>query len=94
MRIDAVNWTGFQKTDESPDALWGGARTYTSMLDQIKALGFNAVRLPLSNAILDGQPAKNSTSKRDQQGSQRPFGSGGATKSRRLRGADRVEGHS
>ena len=25
VRIDAVNWTGFQKTDESPDGLWGGA---------------------------------------------------------------------
>ena len=59
VRIDAVNWTGFQKTDESPDGLWGGARTYTSMLDQIKALGFNTIRLPLSSAILDGQPAKN-----------------------------------
>jgi aryl-phospho-beta-D-glucosidase BglC (GH1 family) len=60
VRIAAVNWTGFQKTDQSPDGLWGGARNYTSMMNQMMALGFNTIRLPVSSDILDDkEPAKN-----------------------------------
>jgi endoglucanase len=47
--ITGVNWFGFETGTFAPDGLW--ARSYTSMLDQIVASGFNAIRLPYSNAL-------------------------------------------
>lgn len=49
-RFTGVNWFGFETSNQSPHGLW--ARDYRSMLKQIKALGFNTVRLPWSDAIL------------------------------------------
>jgi endoglucanase len=47
--LTGVNWFGFETGTFAPDGLW--ARSYTSMLDQIVASGFNAIRLPYSNAL-------------------------------------------
>ena len=47
--ITGVNWFGFETSTFAPHGLW--ARSYKSMLDQIAASGFNAIRLPYSNAL-------------------------------------------
>ncbi|HEY6785792.1 MAG TPA: glycoside hydrolase family 5 protein [Trebonia sp.] len=47
--ITGVNWFGFETGTFAPDGLW--ARNYKSMLHQIVASGFNAIRLPYSNAL-------------------------------------------
>lgn len=41
---------GFEGTDCIPQGLW--KRSYRSILDQIKALGFNVIRLPYSTQML------------------------------------------
>jgi endoglucanase len=47
--ITGVNWFGFETGTFAPDGLW--SRNYKSMLHQIVASGFNAIRLPYSNAL-------------------------------------------
>ena len=47
--LTGVNWFGLETSTFAPDGLW--ARNYKSMLDQIAASGFNAIRLPYSNAL-------------------------------------------
>ena len=47
--ITGVNWFGFETSTFATDGLW--ARNYKSMLDQAVASGFNAIRLPYSNAL-------------------------------------------
>ncbi|MBI2942116.1 MAG: cellulase family glycosylhydrolase [Chloroflexi bacterium] len=51
VRITGVNWFGMETGTYAPHGLW--ARRWTDMLDQIAALGYNTIRLPYSNAILD-----------------------------------------
>lgn len=51
VRIAGVNWFGFETANYVPHGLW--TRDYRSMLDQIKAEGFNTIRLPYSNQMLD-----------------------------------------
>ena len=51
VRIAGVNWFGFETANYVVHGLW--TRDYRSMLDQIKAEGFNAIRLPYSNEMLD-----------------------------------------
>ena len=46
-----VNWFGMETFTFAPHGLW--VRSYRDMLDQIKGLGFNVVRLPFSNEMLD-----------------------------------------
>ncbi len=47
--ITGVNWFGLETGTFSPNGLW--ARNYKSMINQIVASGFNAIRLPYSNAL-------------------------------------------
>ncbi len=47
--ITGVNWFGLETGTFAPDGLW--ARSYKSMLDQVVSSGFNAIRLPYSNAL-------------------------------------------
>ena len=47
--LTGVNWFGFETTAFVTHGLW--ARSYTSLLDQIVASGFNSIRLPFSNAL-------------------------------------------
>ncbi|HYD40498.1 MAG TPA: cellulase family glycosylhydrolase [Anaeromyxobacter sp.] len=50
VRIAGINWYGFETANEVPHGLW--TREYKSVLDQIKAMGFNTVRIPFSNQML------------------------------------------
>ncbi|MFW5703957.1 MAG: cellulose binding domain-containing protein [Patescibacteria group bacterium] len=53
VRIAGVNWFGLETETFAPHGLWGGGRNYKDMLDQIKDLGYNTIRLPYSNQALD-----------------------------------------
>jgi endoglucanase len=54
VRISGVNWYGFETTDEIAHGLW--AQSYQNILDTIKALGYNVVRIPLSNQMVESNP--------------------------------------
>jgi endoglucanase len=49
VRIAGINWFGFETANYSPHGLW--TRDYKSVLDQIKATGYNSLRLPYSDDI-------------------------------------------
>lgn len=51
VRIAGINWFGLETPTYSPQGLW--VRNYKSMLDQIKSLGYNTLRLPYSNQLFD-----------------------------------------
>jgi endoglucanase len=55
VRITGVNWFGLETDQFAPHGLW--ARNYGDMLDQMVAAGFNTVRLPFSNQLLDSNGA-------------------------------------
>lgn len=57
VRIAGVNWFGMETSTFAPHGLW--ARNYKDMLDQIKSLGFNTVRLPFSNQLFDAESRPN-----------------------------------
>lgn len=48
--LSGVNWFGFETESRAPHGLW--SRNWEEMLDQIRALGYNVIRLPFSNAML------------------------------------------
>jgi GH18 family chitinase/aryl-phospho-beta-D-glucosidase BglC (GH1 family)/predicted carbohydrate-binding protein with CBM5 and CBM33 domain len=50
VRIAGVNWFGFETGNKVFHGLW--TRGYKSMLDQVKGLGFNTLRIPYSNEML------------------------------------------
>jgi GH18 family chitinase/aryl-phospho-beta-D-glucosidase BglC (GH1 family)/PKD repeat protein len=50
VRIAGVNWFGFETGNKVFHGLW--TRGYKSMLDQLKGLGFNTLRIPYSNEML------------------------------------------
>src|SRR5690349_9694193 len=49
--LSGVNWFGFETQLHAPHGLW--QRTVEDMLDQVKGLGYNVIRLPFSNDMLD-----------------------------------------
>jgi endoglucanase len=51
VRITGINWFGFETTTYCPQGLW--ARNYRDMLDQIKSLGYNTLRLPFCNQMFN-----------------------------------------
>ncbi|MDC7221931.1 MAG: cellulase family glycosylhydrolase [Spirochaetales bacterium] len=53
-RMTGVNWFGFETGIYVPHGLW--LRDYKSMLQQMADLGFNTIRLPFSNEMLDQTP--------------------------------------
>ncbi len=57
IRIAGINWFGLETSNFAPHGLW--ARGYRSMLDQIKAQGFNTIRLPYSNQLFDAGSTPN-----------------------------------
>jgi endoglucanase len=57
VRIGGVNWFGFETSTFAPHGLW--ARGYKDMLDQIRSLGFNTVRIPFSNQLFDAASKPN-----------------------------------
>ena len=50
VRITGVSWFGFETSNKAPDGLW--ARNWQTILDQLAALGYNTIRLPFSDDIL------------------------------------------
>ena len=48
--LSGVNWFGFETEVRAPHGLW--QRSLGDMLDQIKGLGYNVIRLPFSDEIL------------------------------------------
>lgn len=55
VRIAGVSWFGLETNDFAPHGLW--QRGYKSMMDQMKQLGFNTIRLPFSNQLFDAGSA-------------------------------------
>jgi len=51
IRIAGVNWSGFETNMLVVHGLQ--SRSYKGMLDQIKGLGYNTIRLPYSNQLFD-----------------------------------------
>src|SRR6185436_19622524 len=51
VRLTGVNWSGMETNRYAPIGL--EARNVDDMLDQIAATGFNTLRLPFSNQLLD-----------------------------------------
>jgi aryl-phospho-beta-D-glucosidase BglC (GH1 family) len=51
VRITGVNWFGLETSNFAPHGLW--ARSMGSMLDQIRDLGYNTIRVPFSNQLFD-----------------------------------------
>lgn len=51
VKLAGVNWFGLETTTYAPDGLW--TRNYKDMMDQMKSLGFNTIRLPFSSQLLE-----------------------------------------
>ena len=51
MRITGINWFGLETSNYAPHGLW--SRSMGSMLDQVKTLGYNTLRVPFSSQLLD-----------------------------------------
>lgn len=58
VRIAGVNWFGFETSTYVVDGLW--ARNYKDMMNQMKQLGFNTIRLPYSEDIFNSANVPNS----------------------------------
>jgi len=55
--LTGINWFGLETESYAPHGLW--ARSLDSILDQIVELGFNIIRLPYSNQLLDSASQPN-----------------------------------
>ena len=51
VHLTGVNWFGFETSAFAPHGL--AVRNWKEMLDQIKGLGFNTIRLPFTNQLFD-----------------------------------------
>ncbi|MCH2211682.1 MAG: cellulase family glycosylhydrolase [Fuerstiella sp.] len=51
VQITGVSWFGMETDTFAPHGLW--ARNWKSMMDQMRDTGFNTIRLPYSNQMLD-----------------------------------------
>jgi endoglucanase len=58
VRIAGINWFGFETANYVAHGLW--SRGYKDMLDQIKGLGYNTIRLPFSSQLFDAGSTPNS----------------------------------
>jgi len=54
VRIAGINWYGFETTDYLAHGLW--AQDYKAILNAIKSLGFNVIRIPFSNQMVESNP--------------------------------------
>src|SRR5687768_11259425 len=60
VRIAGINWFGFETGNYVVHGLW--SRDYRDMLNQIKSLGYNTIRLPYSSQLFDSSSRANSIS--------------------------------
>ena len=51
VRLTGINWFGFETANHAPHGLW--ARSLDALLDQVVALGYNMLRLPVSSQMLE-----------------------------------------
>jgi endoglucanase len=51
VRIAGINWYGFETPDEVAHGLW--AQDYHAIVDDIKTLGYNTIRIPFSNQMVE-----------------------------------------
>ena len=51
VRLSGVNWSGLETCNFAPSGL--GQRSWWDVLDQVRALGFNTIRLPYSDQVLN-----------------------------------------
>jgi endoglucanase len=51
VRIAGINWYGFETTDKVVHGLW--AQDYHTILQSIKSRGYNTIRLPFSNDMIE-----------------------------------------
>ncbi|WP_369235219.1 cellulase family glycosylhydrolase [Streptomyces sp. R21] len=58
VRIAGINWFGFETANYVVHGLW--SRDYKSMIDQMKSLGYNTIRLPYSDDIFKSSTVPNS----------------------------------
>ena len=56
--LSGLNWFGLETANNAPHGLW--SRSWQSILDQIKSLGYNVIRLPFSDAVLQAGVMPNS----------------------------------
>jgi endoglucanase len=54
VRIAGINWYGFETPDMVAHGLW--AQDYHAIIDDIKTLGYNTIRIPLSNQMVEQNP--------------------------------------
>ncbi len=57
VQLSGVNWFGMESTTGAPHGLW--TRSYTDMIDQMAAEGFNTIRLPYASEALHSTAAPN-----------------------------------
>jgi endoglucanase len=58
VRMTGINWFGAETANYTPHGLW--TRGYKDMLDQIKSLKYNTLRMPYSNQLFDSGSTPNS----------------------------------
>jgi endoglucanase len=51
VRIAGINWYGFETPDEIAHGLW--AQDYHTVINDIKSLGYNTIRIPFSNQMVE-----------------------------------------
>src|SRR6185312_7821845 len=51
VRIAGINWYGFETPDEIAHGLW--VQDYHTVIDDIKNLGYNTIRIPFSNQMVE-----------------------------------------
>ncbi len=51
VRIAGINWYGFETPDEVAHGLW--AQDYHTIINDIKNLGYNTIRIPFSNQMVE-----------------------------------------
>jgi endoglucanase len=54
VRMAGVNWYGFETTDAVIHGLW--AKDYKAILNTIKSNGYNVIRIPFSNQMVESNP--------------------------------------
>src|SRR3984957_961747 len=54
VRIGGVNWYGFETPDFLAHGLW--AQDYKTILNTIKSNGYNVIRIPFSNQMVESNP--------------------------------------
>ena len=51
VRIAGINWYGFETSDEIAHGLW--SQDYHTIINDIKSLGYNTIRIPFSNQMVE-----------------------------------------